>query len=68
MTARFTHRRQVFDEAGRVAGVATAVLRRASNIGYIAPMALVRLFLDAYEKQGAFPGIGAHFVEVLWKI
>ena len=35
-----------------------AVLRRASNIGFIAPVAVVRLFLNAYETKGHFPGIG----------
>ncbi len=49
----------MFDESGRVAGVASAVLKRASNIGYVAPVVIVKLFLNAYTTMGHFPGIGA---------
>ena len=49
----------VFDESGRVAGVASAVLKRASNIGYVAPVVIVELFVNAYTTGGHFPGIGA---------
>eukprot|EP01043_Picozoa_sp_COSAG02_P108433 COSAG02_NODE_44470_length_366_cov_0.554307_1_plen_64_part_10 len=42
----------VFDESGRVAGVASAVLKRASNIGYVAPVLIVKLFLNAYTTMG----------------
>ena len=48
----------VFDESGRVAGVASAVLKRASNIGFVAPVVIVKLFVDAYQTKGYFPGIG----------
>lgn len=48
----------VLDETGRVSGVASAILKRASNIGYVAPAVMVKLFLSAYETQGCFPGIG----------
>jgi hypothetical protein len=49
----------VFDQSGRVAGVASAVLRRASNIGYVVPVVIVKLFVNAYTARGHFPGIGA---------
>mmetsp|Transcript_17446 Transcript_17446/g.26969 ORF Transcript_17446/g.26969 Transcript_17446/m.26969 type:complete len:664 (-) Transcript_17446:105-2096(-) len=37
----------VFNERGKVVGVASAVLRGASNIGYIIPSMVVRLFFDS---------------------
>lgn len=55
----------VFDKRGRVAGVASAVLKRASNIGYVAPVVMLKLLLDAYATSGQFPGIGTHFPPVL---
>jgi len=42
----------VFNSAGKVVGVATSVLKGASNIGYIIPAMLVHLFFEGVEATG----------------
>ena len=50
----------VFDQNGRVVGVAFSGLQKSSaeGIGYIIPFTVVQLFLKAYETgSGHFPGV-----------
>jgi len=42
----------VFNESGRVVGVASSVLRNSSNIGYIIPATIIRLFFDSTADTG----------------
>lgn len=57
----------VFDQDGRLLGLAFAALASASNVGYVIPSVLVRNFLQTVEKGGrwlAQPEIGVMFKKI----
>jgi len=49
----------VFDEKGRVVGVASAHLKNASNIGYIIPSTVLHLFLKSTKENNGYCNAGA---------
>lgn len=46
----------VFNSSNQVIGMARATLKNATNIGYIIPALLIRLFLTATESSGKYMG------------
>lgn len=49
----------VFDNNGRIVGVARAVIMLSQNIGYIISIPVLRLFLLHFERYGYFMGISS---------